>query len=91
MTTKIQRKILNISLPNQLYAEVEKLAKKETKSKSEFTREILRRYIESQRRWQEIRKWGKATAKKLKIKTGRDVERIIDETEAEYEKEISPK
>ena len=91
MSTQTKRKILNISLPNQLYAEVEKLAKRETKTKAEFTREVLRQYIESQRRWREIRKWGRATAKKLGIKSERDIERIIDEFEAEYEKEISSK
>jgi len=58
------------------------LAKRKTKTKDEFTREILRQYSESQRRWREIRKWGRATAKKLGIKSERDIERIIEESEA---------
>jgi len=91
MDNLTKRKILNISLPNRLYAEVEKLAKRETKTKAEFAREILRQYIESQRRWREIRKWGRATTKELGIKSERDVERIIDESETEYKKEISSK
>ena len=91
MPIQTKRKILNIPLPAKLYREVTGMAKKEAKTKAEFVREMIRQYIESQRRWKEIRKWGRATAKKLGIKSERDVERIIDRSEAEYEKEISSK
>ena len=75
----MQRKILNISLPSQLYVDVEKMARTETKTKAEFARNILKQYIESQKRWKEIRSWGKDTVQKLKIKNEKDIEMIIDQ------------
>ena len=74
-----QRKILNTSLPIQLYAEVEKWAKKRAQTKSEFVRSALSRSIQGEKNWAEIRKWGAATAKKYGIKNEDDVERIVDE------------
>jgi len=74
-----KRKILNISLPAKLYFEVEKLAKKESKTKAELSRELLRQYIDEEKRWSEIRALGRATAKEFGIKNEDDVERIIDE------------
>jgi len=91
MPIQTKRKILNIPLPTELYREVDVIAKKQAKTKAEFAREVLREYIESDKRWRQIRKWGRETAQRLKIKDERDVERIVDETEAEYEKEISSK
>ena len=79
MPTTTQRKILNISLPVQFYSEVEKIAEQENKTKAELARDALRRYIESGKRWQEIRKIGRATAKKYGIKNDDDIERIVDE------------
>ena len=81
--TQTPRRILNLSVPAKLYNEVVKLAKGEAKTKSEFARDILTRYIESNKRWGQIRKWGKQTAQRLRIKDDRDVERIIDECEEE--------
>ena len=91
MTSETKRKILNISLPAGLYSEVEELARRQTKTKGEFAREVLRQYIEADRRWSQIKKWGQETAQRLGINDERDVERIIDECEEEYEREISSK
>jgi len=77
--TKSQRKILNISLPNQFYLDVEKIAKKRAQTKAEFVRESLRKSIQDEKEWAEIRKLGTATAKKYGIKNEDDVERIVDE------------
>ncbi len=79
MPTNTQRKILNTSMPNKLYFEVEKWAEKEAKTKAELNRDALRQYINGRKRWQEIRKWGTETAKKFNIKNEDDVERILDE------------
>ena len=58
MTGENKRKILNISLPAGLYREVEKLAEEQAKAKGEFVREVLRQYVETDKRWKQIRKWG---------------------------------
>ena len=46
---------------------------------------MIRQYIESDRRWKQIRKWGEETAKKLGIKNEMAIENIVEE----YRKEIS--
>ncbi len=85
MINKTKRKILNISMSSELFNEVEKLAKEQAKAKGEFVREVIRQYIESDRRWKQIRKWGEETAKKLGIKNEMAIENIVEE----YRKEIS--
>ncbi len=72
-----KRKILNISLPVSLFAEIEKLAKKEAKTKAEFTRDVLRKYVERNKRWEQIRAWGEETAGRLEIKKEEDIEEIV--------------
>ncbi len=81
-----KRKILNISLPPELYREVEKLAEEQAKAKGEFVREVIRQYVATDRRWKQIRKWGEETSQRLRIKDQRDVEGIIEQ----YRKEQSP-
>jgi len=72
-------KIVNFSLPPQIYREVEELAKQKETSKSQLLREALIQYVTSERRWQQIRKWGEETAKRLGIKNEDDIDRIIHE------------
>ncbi len=79
MAMKTKRKILNISLPPKLYEDVEKLAEEQAKAKGEFVREVIREYVEKDRRWKQIRKWGEESAKKMGIKSERDVEGAIEE------------
>ena len=72
-------KIVNFSLPPEIYKEVEELARQRETSRSQVLREALKQYVASERRWQQIRKWGVETAKRLAIKDEDDVERIIHE------------
>ena len=74
-----RRKVLNISLPPELYKEVERLAKEQTKAKGEFAREVLRQYVETDKRWKQIRQWGEESARTLKIRGERDLEEIIEQ------------
>ena len=72
-------KIVNFSLPPEIYKQMEELAKQRNTSKSQVLREALTQYVASERRWQQMRKWGEETAKKLGIKGEDDIERIIHE------------
>jgi predicted transcriptional regulator len=76
-------RIVNLSLPQETYKQVEKLAEQMEVSKSEILREALKRYVASERRWQQIRKWGEETAKNMHIKDESDVDRIIHELRQE--------
>lgn len=78
-TAAKQRKILNISLPAKMYFEIKRSAEKEAKTKAEFVRGLFRQYLESEARWAEIRRLGRATAKKFNIKNDDDIERLVDE------------
>ena len=52
-------------------------------SKSEILREALKRYVASEKRWQQIRKRGAETAKSMSIKDEDDVDRVIHELRQE--------
>lgn len=72
-------KIVNLSLPNETYEQVEELADRMEVSKSEVLREALKQYVASEKRWQQIRRWGEETAKRLDIRDEDDVDRMIHE------------
>jgi metal-responsive CopG/Arc/MetJ family transcriptional regulator len=72
-------KIVKLSLPQDIYVQLEELADQMGISKSEFLRKALKQYVASEMRWQRIRKWGEETAKRMNIKDEDDVDRIIHE------------
>jgi len=71
------RKILNISLPEELYTAVEDLATEENKSKAELAREILREYITKRERWALLRSWGEQTVQVYNLADEDELEKII--------------
>lgn len=72
-------KIVNMSLQPEIYEEVDELAQQKGTSRSEILRQALKQYIASEKRWQQIRRWGEDSAEKLGIKDERDVSRLIHE------------
>lgn len=74
-------KTLTVSLPPQLFEEIEKLANEEQKTKSELFREMVRIYEDylNEKRWRRLRQYGKETAKRLNITSEEDIERIVHE------------
>jgi len=80
-------KILPISLPPEMLDNVNQLAKKEHRTKSELVREALRRYIED-KEWETIRVHGATRAKARGI-TEADVDRIIHEHRQEKRKKTT--
>jgi metal-responsive CopG/Arc/MetJ family transcriptional regulator len=81
-----QTKIVNMSLPPEIYAQVDEMAKQKGISRSQLLKEALKAYIASERRWQQIRKWGEETAERLGIKDEGD-NRILEcavEGKAQY-------
>jgi metal-responsive CopG/Arc/MetJ family transcriptional regulator len=75
-------KTLTVSLPPQIYKEIEKLAKIERKTKSELFRDMVNVYEDylDEKRWKRLRRLGKATAKKFDITSERDIERLVHES-----------
>ncbi len=73
------RRILNISLPEELYTEVSELAAKERKTKAELAREILQQQIIRKKHWEDIRKAGDDTAVRCNVRNEEDIESLIHE------------
>ncbi|MEK6660362.1 MAG: ribbon-helix-helix protein, CopG family [candidate division NC10 bacterium] len=74
-------KPITISLPTDLLRETQRVAKEETRTRSELIRDALRQYLAS-RRWQRLRQWGPETADRLGLKTEADLQRLLDEVRA---------
>ena len=71
-------KILNISLSDELYKNIESMAAEESRTKSDLIREAFRQYM-SNKRWAMIRQWGDETARKMRIGDEKDIEKILHE------------
>jgi metal-responsive CopG/Arc/MetJ family transcriptional regulator len=84
-----QRRIANMSLSPEIYAEVNNMAQQKGISRSELLRQALKQYVASEKRWQQIREWGTETTQQLGIKNERDIERIVDEYREEGERGLS--
>ena len=74
-------KVVSITLPPDMAADAEQLARQEKRSMSELMREAFRRY-KRQREWDEANEYGRARAKQIGI-TEADVVRLIQEFRAE--------
>jgi len=70
-------KLIKISLPAGLLDKTQRLARQEDRSRSELIREALRQYLAS-RRWHRLRRWGAETADSLGLKSGEDLQRLLD-------------
>jgi metal-responsive CopG/Arc/MetJ family transcriptional regulator len=73
-------KLVTISLLPELLEEVERLAKEEKRTRSEFFREAIRRYIE-EKKWERIYRYGRMKAQEQGL-SEEDVERLVDEDRA---------
>jgi predicted transcriptional regulator len=65
-------KTLSVTLPPEMFARAEELAKKENRTMSELVREALRQY-ERQRWWDEMNAFGRKTAEAAGVRTEEDV------------------
>jgi len=74
----VNTQTINISLPSDLLKSADKLAKKESRTRSELIREALRAYVKELTAWEDLFEYGRKQAKKLGIKP-KDIPRLIDE------------
>ena len=70
---------VNVSFPRALLKSMDRLAQRESRSRSELLREAARFYVERKRRWEEIFAFGRQQAKRLGLKP-HDVESLIAES-----------
>jgi metal-responsive CopG/Arc/MetJ family transcriptional regulator len=74
-------KLVTISMLPELLEEAERLAKEEKRTRSEFFREAIRRYIED-KKWERIYRYGRLKAQEQGLAEA-DVERLVDEYRSE--------
>jgi CopG family transcriptional regulator/antitoxin EndoAI len=74
-------KTLTVSLPPDIFDEITSLARLERKTKSELFRDMVRAYEDllDEARWKKLRQLGKATARKYRLTSAKDIERLIHE------------
>ena len=58
---------VNISFQKDILSDIDKLAKKESRSRSELLREAARMYVERKRRWEKLFAYGKAQARQHQV------------------------
>lgn len=80
-------KPIAVSLPAGLLREMERVAKEETRTRSDLIRDALQQYLAS-RRWQRLRKWGAETAERLGLKTEADLQRLLDKARTRTRKSL---
>jgi len=73
--------IKTVSMPKDVWAEIDKAAKRESRSRSDFLRQSAVNTIARRQRLESVFAYGQAQAKKLGIKE-EDVERLIAEVRA---------
>lgn len=76
----IQRttEVISVSLSKQVAQKLETARKREGQSRSAFITKLINRLVEEDR-WQRIYKIGQKTAKKFKITSEDDIDRLLHE------------
>ena len=69
-------RVMNISVPPEMYDAIEAAASAEHRTKSELMREAFRSY-EFTRRWRVLRQLGTETAARLGIETDEELEALL--------------
>ena len=75
----MQTQTFNIALPVDLVTRMDLVAKEEYRNRSEFIREAIRVYLDRSNRWERIFKAGREVAKKMGIKSEKQVNDIVYE------------
>jgi len=70
-------KPITVSLPADLVRETQRVAKEESRTRSDLIRDALQQYLTS-RRWRRLRQWGAETADRLGLKTEADLQRLLE-------------
>jgi len=79
ITVDMATQTLNIALPEELVKKVDEAAKREYKNRSELIREALRVYLKDMEEWEDLFKYGREIGKKMRIRSEKDVDKIVYE------------
>lgn len=73
----MQTQVFNIALPKELVEMADIVARKEYRNRSELIREALRVYLQDKEEWEELFRFGEKQRKKLRLKSEKDIEKIV--------------
>ncbi|HCO02347.1 MAG TPA: CopG family transcriptional regulator [Actinobacteria bacterium] len=81
MAVRRSSRVLTVSVPPETAEDFEQIADEEGRNKSELFREMLRVYRTWRKteRFESLQRYGAARARRLGIKSEKDVERLIQE------------
>lgn len=71
-------RVLSITMPEPMLAEMRGLAKKENRTMSELVREALRQY-KREKYWERVNAYGRASAAAAGVRNEEDVVRVVKE------------
>jgi len=74
---------VNLALKDTQLAQIDEEARRESRTRSELIREATRRYIDTQRKWNELFKLGDAIRSGRRLKE-KDIVREIEASRREY-------
>ena len=77
------RQTFTISLPRDLAEEIDRVARAESRSRSELLREAFRQYVQRRQRWEAIFAYGEAKGSELGLRSEEDVARRLEESQQE--------
>ena len=72
-------KLITISLPSDLLKEIEQLALKEHRTRSEFVRETVRQNL-AREEWQGLNRYARSVTGKVGIKSEKDIDHLVNES-----------
>ena len=70
-------RIINMSLEEALYGEVDRLAREQGTSRSQVLREALKQYVTAEARWREVLSIAEASAERAGVSSEADIERLV--------------
>ena len=79
-------KTISITLPPDMLADAQAIAKRENRTMSELFREALRQYKSPGTEWEALKAWGQEHGKALGITSEEEVERMSDEWRRERDR-----
>lgn len=69
----------NISLPQELVKEADKVAAQEFRNRSELIKEALRKYIQQKSQWELVLKEGEVAGKSMGFTNEEEISNLVEE------------
>ena len=72
-------KTINVSVSEQIVRELNRLAKRQRRTRSSLLRDAILEYMQQRVSWEDLQADASERARRLGISTEEDVERLVDE------------